>query len=337
MYFLTEEERRYLQRRLLPEARKIQVDPTLRGWRWAEIDMPGRPTYEAPLGVWEVAAGYCASGRDAYVRRVLHQKPAPTVEMAEGAALHAFAAAWVTAAKRLLYTTATPLVMEALPRLFTEVAISADGPLGLKMETMRRFETIRLQGAVQEALARQPDMGPDALASTVLPVVVEQRVDGRYLGLSGHLAVDAMLIHGPMVLDLKFGARHGFHRLSTTGYALALEAVHEMPIDLGCVVYVQFRNDTLAIERDFHFIDDELRSRFLEERDRKQRLVEEEIDPGLPAECYARCVHLAFCGTDAQRRTRPPEAPRRHRAANLAPAAPTEAYVAPRIEPLSAS
>ena len=345
MYFLTEDERRFLLRRLLPEARKVQVDPTLRGWHWADIDAPARPTYRGSLGVAEIADGYCASAREVYVRRVLGQQTSPSPEMREGTALHAFAAAWVTAAKRLIYTTAVARIMDELPRLLAsdlEVlprgVIAGDVGTVQKMEVMRRFETYRLLAATQEALARQPEIGPDALAAQVLPVVVEQRVDGSYLGLSPHLAIDAMLVHGPMVLDLKFGAKEDFHRLSTTGYALALESVHETPVDLGCVVYVQFRADTLAIERDFHFIDDELRTRFLDERDQKQRLVAEEIDPGLPERCYEQCLFLSFCGAEAQRRagrTWPRAMPRRAASANRLPAPLSDAvsseYVPPEL------
>jgi CRISPR-associated protein Csa1 len=304
MYFLTEDERRYLLRRVLPEARKIQVHPTLRGWHWAELDAPARPTYSAALGVWEIAEQYCETARDVYARRVLGHIPRPHREMHEGAALHAFAAAWVTAAKRLLYSTAPALSMASLPQLLTDAALPlpSEPDVAAKAETIRQFETYRLLAAVQDALARQPDIGPDALAATVLPVVVEQRLDGTFLGLSRHLAVDAMLINGPIVMDLKFGPLQEFHRLSTTGYALALESVYETPVDLGCLVYVGFKQNALVIERDFHFVDDELRMRFIEERDRKQRLVEEEIDPGLPVQCYDRCVHLRFCGAEAQRR-----------------------------------
>ncbi|HLG71880.1 MAG TPA: type I-A CRISPR-associated protein Cas4/Csa1 [Chloroflexota bacterium] len=304
MYFLNEDERRFLRRRLLPEARQRQVHPTLRGWHWASVDAPARPTYGAELGVVEVADGYCRSGRDVYVRRVLGQPVRPTREIQEVAALHAFAAAWVTRAKALMYAIQPALLMHRLPDLLTDAVLPlpSDPEVARKAEAIRQFETYRLLALVQETLARQPEIGPDALVASVLPVTVEQRLDGRFLGLSPHLAVDALLFNGPIVLELKFGPRREFHRLATTGYALALESVHEMPVDLGCVVYVDFRQNGLAIERDFHFIDDELRTRFIEARDEKQRLVEEEIDPGLPDQCYDRCPHLRFCGTPAQQR-----------------------------------
>ncbi len=298
MYFLTDDEKRYLLRRLLPEARKVQVDETLRGWHWSAIDAPLRPTYSAPLGVSEVAEGYCDTARDVFVRRVLGQRARPSREMDEGAALHACAAEWVTAAKRLIYATPVSDLLAVLPGLALPGTADA---LGRKLQALRRFETNRLIACVQDILARQPGIGADALAAQALPVVVEQRVDGRFLGLSPHLSIDAVALAGPMVIDLKFGRREPFHRLATTGYALALESLWESPVDLGCLVYVSFRDETVVVERDFHFIDDELRVRFIDERDRKQRLVEEAYDPGLPAECYARCPHLAFCGTAARR------------------------------------
>lgn len=342
MYFLSEDERRYVSRRLLPEARKIDVHEELRGWHWAAIDAPLRPTYSPLLGVAEVANGYCASGRDVYVRRVLGQQPSPSKEMAEGTALHACAAAWVTAAKRLLYATPLPRLLDELPALLDAASVIVNDDSGPdlieKMRMIRRFETNRLVAAVQEAIARQPDAGPDALVAQVLPVVVEQRIDGRFLGLSRHLAIDAFTFCQPMVVDLKFGARHEFHRLSTTGYALALESVYEAPIALGCMVYVQFRHGALLIERDFHVIDDELRSRFIEERDQKQRLVQEDLDPGLPAQCAEHCPHLSFCGAEASQRaarTWPRTASRRPVSANPVdqptPAPLETDYIPPRI------
>lgn len=43
--------------------------------------------------------------------------------------------------------------------------------------------------------------------------------------LSSNLSADAFTFSEPMILDLKFGRPQKFHRLSTTGYALVMEAV----------------------------------------------------------------------------------------------------------------
>ena len=61
-----------------------------------------------------------------------------------------------------------------------------------------------------------------------------------------------------MALDLKFGPRERFHRLTTTGYALVLESLFERPVDVGCVVYARVVQGRVVVERDFHVIGDEL-------------------------------------------------------------------------------
>ena len=70
-----------------------------------------------------------------------------------------------------------------------------------------------------------------------IPVVVEQKLNGSFLGLSGMLSTDALTYAEPIVVDLKFDPRRNFYRLATTGYALVLEALYDFPVNIGCVVY----------------------------------------------------------------------------------------------------
>jgi CRISPR-associated protein Csa1 len=121
------------------------------------------------------------------------------------------------------------------------------------------------------------------------------KLDGRHLGLSQHLSVDGVSFPNLTVFELKFGQRRDFHRLSTTGYALVIESLFEVPIDVGCVVYVRLADGRVSLERDFHLIDDELRQVFIEERDEKMRLIAVEIDPGLPNQCPSSCPYLRAC------------------------------------------
>ncbi len=142
---------------------------------------------------------------------------------------------------------------------------------------------------------RQPHIGTDSLVNLALPVIVEQKLDGTFLGLSRHLSADAFVWSEPMVLDIKFGRKEQFHRLSTTGYALVMESIYEYPVNLGCLAYVSFSDGMVMVEREFHLIDDELRQWFIESRDERARLVEEEIDPGLPEKCPASCPFYRHC------------------------------------------
>lgn len=56
MYFPSEEEQRFVLRRLLPEAREQGVTEELRGWAWEWAPM--RPVYDVPLAVYELAGKY---------------------------------------------------------------------------------------------------------------------------------------------------------------------------------------------------------------------------------------------------------------------------------------
>ncbi len=301
MYFLSEEERRYVLRKLLPEARREPVNEELRGWSWHQP--PLAPVYEAPLGLWEVAGHYCQTGRDLFWRRVEGRRAAPNAAMVIGSALHNVVVRMILAAKQAIYTQGRECIemLSALPMPALEgtdydrLAPAERESLSEKAYVLAGFERRRIVERAEDILARQPHIGPDALAAWALPVVVEQRLDGRFLGLSSHLSADAFAFGEPMIADLKFGPTQPFHRLTATGYALVLESLTEMPIDIGCVVYPSFDGKSLRLERDFYRIDDELRQWFIESRDERMRLVEEGIDPGKPGMCAPDCPYAELC------------------------------------------
>jgi CRISPR-associated protein Csa1 len=301
MYFLSEEEKRLLLRKLLPQARGKGVAEELRGWNWDKP--PLSPIYGVKLGIFEVAGKYCPTGRDLYLRRVLGVKPPPSPAMAEGSLLHKGLCDMIVEAKRVIYNHGSKCLGElkslhrpSLADLSSEG--STDGKneeVGQKVDRLWEFEHRRILARVQEILTRQPHIGVDSLAALALPVTVEQRLDGSFLGLSSHLSADAFIFSEPMMVDIKFGKPQKFHRLATTGYALVMESIYEYPINVGCVVYVTFQGDNLSIERDFHVIDDELRQWFIEERDERMRIVEEEIDPGFAQSCPRTCFCWEEC------------------------------------------
>jgi CRISPR-associated protein Csa1 len=318
MYFPSEEEQRFVLRRLLPEVREQGVAEELRGWAWERA--PTRPIYDVPLAVYELAGKYCGSGRDVYLRRVLGLRAPPNRGMLDGRALHALVADLLVEAKRLIYQHGQaclealdglrhrPLPVPAEPTSGTQAWLE----LGHKMDLVRAFQARRIVQRVEDVLTRQPNAGPDAIAALALPASVELKLDGMFLGLSPHLSADAVLFAGAAVADLKFGPREAFHRLTTTGYALVLESLYERPVDIGCIVYAEVRKGRLTVERDYHIIGDELRQWFLQEREEKARLVAEELDPGLPAECPNSCPYLNTCHPSEngarKRSQRPPAA-----------------------------
>ncbi len=305
MYFLNEEEKRLLLRRILPQARQRDIAPELRGWNWDKP--PLSPIYDTvKLGVADIANNYCPSNRDLYLRRVMGIKTPANRPMLEGGLLHDMLCRMIIAIKRVIYLHGVSCLkqLDTLDRNdFFNVLDRADGVLSpedisvikTKMEVLWEYEYHSIYNRMQNVLAVQPHIGPDALVALALPVTVEQKLNGSFLGLSAHLSVDAFVFSEPMVVDIKFGKKEKFHNLSVTGYALVMESLYEYPINAGCIVYPSFAGDRLTIERDFCFIDDELRQWFVEERDERMRMVHEEIDPGLAQQCPEICSLWQEC------------------------------------------
>ncbi len=299
MYFLSEEERRLLLRRYLPELRATPVSEELRGWNWASP--PVAPVYSAPLSVDEAAGRACASGRDVYLRHVLGQQPKPSRAMADSAYYHRIVADVILRAKRAIYEHGAA----CLPALETiETPFGSGGPpmpVGVSAEVeanalaLWRYEARRISARAAEAVARMPSAGPDSLCAAVLPITVDQQLDGSFLGLGPGIVVDAVHFCEPMVAGLQFGRRERFHRIALAGYALALESLLEQPIGIGYTVYVDFRDGHVVTEREFHVLNDELRQWFLDERDEKARSIELELDPGLADECPEGCPYWGVC------------------------------------------
>jgi len=143
------------------------------------------------------------------------------------------------------------------------------------------------------AKAEQPYASDEDVISTSIPFLVEHRMDGSLVGCSGIIAVDCYDYMRNIVFDVKVSSSGS--RLYTTGYALVIESLYEIPVDLGCIVNVVFRDDRMTITRDIHYIDANLRSWWIEERDKKAEIVYNQLDPGKPENCNPNCMFRSFC------------------------------------------
>lgn len=304
MYFLTEEERKLFLRKLLPKSREMAVAEELRGWNWHQP--PLEPIYDVKLALYEIAGKYCPTGRDLYLKKVQGVKVKPNKAMLMGSIFHETLLRILIKTKKLIYLKGVNDYREILESLKQTEEILLESykndfsqeeflEIQRKVAIINEFETSRIAARIQEALSKHPYIGEDALVSLVIPVVAEQKLDGSFLGLSHHLSADAFIFSEPMIIDLKFGDRRDFHRLSTTGYAMVMEAMYEYPVNTGCLIYAEFRGNRLVISKDLHIIDDELRQWFIEERDEKMRIVYDEIDPGLAEECPGSCPYYVIC------------------------------------------
>jgi CRISPR-associated protein Csa1 len=306
MYWPSDADRKRLIKSLMPESRAMRVAEHFRGWHWYEP--PLKPPFDVSLANHEVASRYCPTSRDLYLRRVHRVMVRVSEPMLQGLVLHAVVARFIQMAKRLLYIhgvsawdeAVSPLRevnLEALVRMRLDTTVVSENLLE-QARLIWEYMLAQLEARIQDALAAQSLLDDDGLIQAVLPFSVEQRLDGSLLGLSRRLSCDALRSVETVILELKFGDRRDFHRLATTGYALVLESLHEYPVNVGCIVYARFSGRQLVLERDYHLIDEELRQWFIEVRDERMRMVFDEIDPGLPEQCYRHCPYLKVCHGD---------------------------------------
>jgi len=308
VYYLTSNEKRKLFKGFLSRAREEPVSDMWRGWSWDRPPMA--PPYEdITLSISEIAGQYCETGRDIYLRRVEGVRRPPNPRMIRGTVLHRVVEEVVTRAKVIIYSEGKVPGHHLVQRLMQESDSFIDKLLSTwkidekvkedlrsKALSLWKFEAWQIGANLDRISSSQREVGLDALVNMAIPFVVEYKLDGSFLGLSGGLRVDAISPMG-VVLDLKTGSRTSFQELYTTGYALVLEALYEVPYDVGCLVNLDFSpHGTPIIKRWFHMIDAPLRQQFIEERDEKMRIVAEQEDPGVPERCPRDCSFIDVCG-----------------------------------------
>lgn len=101
MYFFSEEERKYLLKKLIPMAREKSIAEDLRGWNWHSTELS--PPHDIILPVWEVSDRYCETGRDSFLRHVQKVSVPASEEMVAGRIYHQAMAELYPSAKRLIY------------------------------------------------------------------------------------------------------------------------------------------------------------------------------------------------------------------------------------------
>jgi len=308
IYYLDQAEVRFLTHELLPRIRSNPVDERLRGWNWHQP--PLKPyTYEIPLSVWEVAARICPTNRDVWVRRRIIKRSVPTTpHIAKGIIIHRIISGLFKEAKKNVYlgmyrglreklvNRGAEIIEEEIKNMsrYVDLSRSIDEIRGFGSEIIE-YLAISIENKVLEVKAKYPFLDHEGLVNLVFPFAVELAIDGRFLGLSRYLRADASWIFGGIVYDVKTGYRQRWHRIQVAGYALAIESFYERPVDIGGVIYVSRSRGGLRIEKDFFPITDDLRSRFLENRDELQMMLLKDKEPPVADKCPKTCLLHRYC------------------------------------------
>ncbi len=293
MYFLSEVERKFLIHKLLPQAREVGVSQSLRGWSW--YSSPLRPYFEeVKLPMYAVSSKYCPTGRDVYLAFVERVKGTPTLKMALGKVLHG-----VVSDRLQYFIQRKNITFEGWCKKirWNEIPAEPDQVLPVAKKVCEYLTKI-CEARYEEIKAQQPYASEQDLIASTVPFLIEHKISGELLGLSGLLSLDCYDYLHAIMFDLKVGSEpQDWHRLAPVGYALVFESVHEVPVDICCIVYLNIVGNAINVKKDLFFASDELRHWWIEERDVKLEIVAEGKDPGKPdvSQCPKDCMYYNVC------------------------------------------
>ena len=284
------------------------ISDEYRGWNWSsgKLSSPSENIY---LSVSEVANRYCPNYRDIYLKKIAKISSPITFRSVRGLVYHQVSAETLTLIKSYLYANGIvsgykivsdlvdddKVVSKVVKNLDISKYVSTSDAKRLKKNAMSLYRYLILQSssAVDRVIASTKYLMLDSIVNHVIPDIVEMRIDGRLIGLSPELRVDMYL--GKIIADLKTGDKRPFHKYSVTGYALALEADKEIPIDYGLIIYLSVEDDLVKIDKEMYYIGDELRDEFIQIRDEVFEVIESGRDPGIPVDCPSYCVYYNVC------------------------------------------
>lgn len=273
-------------RRLYSWARNDPVDEELRGWNWDKPPLKPRALLE--LGVSEIASIYCETRRDIWLRRVMGIKPEPSDQMIRGRLIHEAVSKAIKEVSRLAIRDLEPWdIYEAVKNKWREIPINGNKEIQQLVEKAYKYTLITIIGE----LAHEDIIHG---SRTPLTLLSEFKIDGYNLGLSPLLSVD-VVTEGGIIVDFKYGLPRDFHKLSITGYALALEAEYETPRDYGLLVYLNTVSNKFKIQVKPVYVNSHLRKWFISERDSIIDMLLEKREPPRDVNCNNSCPYYKVC------------------------------------------
>ncbi|MEM4717795.1 MAG: type I-A CRISPR-associated protein Cas4/Csa1 [Desulfurococcaceae archaeon] len=273
-------------RRLYTWSRNDPVDEELRGWNWDKP--PLKPRAYLELGVFEVASLYCETRRDIWLRRTMGVKPESSDLIVKGKYIHEAITKAIREVTRLAHQSLEPWdIYDLSKNKWREISVDASRDLQQLVKKVYKYTLISLIGEIAyEDVVHG--------ARTPLIAVSEMKVDGSNLGLSPSLSID-VLTEGGVIIDIKYGAFRDFHKLSITGYALALESEYEIPHDYGLIIYVYAQGENLKINVKPVYVNSHLRKWFIVERDAIIDMLLEKREPPRDNNCNHTCPYYKVC------------------------------------------
>lgn len=265
----------------------------LRGWNWHQP--PLKPYFnDVKLPMYDASSKYCPTNRDVYLRNIEKVHGVVSGRMALGKLMHGLVS---NSLQAFLQRRNVSFEDWWKTIRWGEISESPENVKGCCAEAWKFMQKM-CEAKYAEVSSRQPYGSELDLMASAVPFLIEHKISGELLGLSGILSLDCYDYLRAIMFDLKVtGKPEDWHRLYSVGYALVFESVHEVPVDVCCTVYLSFDNGRLSVNKDLFFASDELRNWWVEERDKKLEIVAEKKDPGKPerSQCKDYCPFFGSC------------------------------------------
>jgi len=233
LYFLSDVEQKQLLYQLLPTAREVGVSKELRGWNWHQP--PLKPYFDnIRLPMYQVSSKYCPTNRDIYLQNVEKKFCSPTSRMIVGTLFHSIVSDCLQNFRQRL-----KMSFDDWWQKNRQFDVSEDSDIFDNCRQIWDFMHKMCSAQIAELSCSQPYASELDLLGTAVPFLVEHKLSGELLGLSGILSVDCFDYLRTIMFDLKVSSlKEDWHRLYSLGYALVFESIHEVPIDICCTVYL---------------------------------------------------------------------------------------------------
>lgn len=274
-----------------------EVSDELRGWMWREPPL----LYGHSVLVNASDIGFdCGTGRLAFLRHVLRMREEVSKELSFGSFVHWVIGLTTYRVKTLLYQHQPKSGSQLYEEM--EKSLPQYMPQGLQPFYQNVFKILWRKGALtyssslDKALDLSKYLGWDGLVNRVVPWICEFPLDGRLIGLSRAIRVDA-LIPPSLIIEFKTRPPRRSFEIALAGYSLAFESMYRVPVNHAVLLYLEFNGggESVKVYERIVKIDDGLRMEFVERRDLYAGRAAASVDPGLPPSCDTYCPYLGVC------------------------------------------
>lgn len=281
------------------------ISEEVRGWNWNTP--PLASTYNVKLAVSDIVTGYCDTGRNVYLKYVEHVREEWNPILGRGSLIHKIHEEAISCAKKLIYIL-EKLSGEIFHRRFVEEKEKFIERISNRYEEnflkenlwivdkLWSMAALTFSAQLENTLSRSRYLSRETIVSLTAPETAEFPIDGTLIGLTPTIRIDSYLPPGILV-ELKTRPYKPEYQLTLAGYALAFESMYETPIDHGILLQINIdeKSKSIRFYPKIITLGDDIRTEFIERRDRYAEIVVNEEDPGMPDECSPACPYQYYC------------------------------------------